>query len=79
MSHLTEGYCWRTPKGRSLCVMHALFTTMATEFDAHTDLMAERLVLLGGVARGTVRTARRTRGCRSILALSWMATPMCGR
>ena len=45
------------PKGRSLCVMHALFTTMATEFDAHTDLMAERLVLLGGVARGTVRTA----------------------
>ena len=48
--------CWNV-KGHDLVLLHALFTTMATELDAHTDLMAERLVVLGGVARGTVRTA----------------------
>jgi starvation-inducible DNA-binding protein len=48
--------CWNV-KGHDLFLLHALFTTMATELDAHTDLMAERLVVLGGVARGTVRTA----------------------
>ena len=37
--------------------LHALFATMATELDAYTDLVAERLVVLGGVARGTARTA----------------------
>ena len=44
-------------KGHDLVLLHALFATMATELDAHTDLVAERLVVLGGVARGTVRTA----------------------
>jgi starvation-inducible DNA-binding protein len=48
--------CWNV-KGHDLVLLHALFATMATELDAHTDLMAERLVVLGGVARGTVRTA----------------------
>jgi starvation-inducible DNA-binding protein len=30
---------------------------MATELDAYTDLLAERLVTLGGVAQGTIRIA----------------------
>jgi starvation-inducible DNA-binding protein len=38
-------------------LLHALFATMATELDASTDLVAERLVVLGGVAWGTARTA----------------------
>ena len=48
--------CWNV-KGHDLLLLHALFATIATELDAHTDLVAERLVVLGGVARGTVRTA----------------------
>ena len=44
--------CWNV-KGHDLVLLHALFATMATELDAHTDLVAERLVVLGGVARGT--------------------------
>ena len=48
--------CWNV-KGHDVVLLQALFTTMATELDAHTDLVAERLVVLGGVARGTVRTA----------------------
>jgi starvation-inducible DNA-binding protein len=48
--------CWNV-KGHDVVLLHALFATMATELDAHTDLVAERLVVLGGVARGTARTA----------------------
>jgi starvation-inducible DNA-binding protein len=48
--------CWNV-KGHELVLLHALFATMAAELDAYTDLLAERLVVLGGVARGTVRTA----------------------
>jgi starvation-inducible DNA-binding protein len=48
--------CWNV-KGHNVVLLHALFATMATELDAHIDLVAERLVVLGGVARGTVRTA----------------------
>ena len=50
--------CWNI-KGHDFSQLHALFATMATELDAHTDLLAERLVVLGGVARGTARTAAR--------------------
>jgi starvation-inducible DNA-binding protein len=32
---------------------------MATDLDAYADLVAERLVVLGGVARGTTRTVAR--------------------
>jgi starvation-inducible DNA-binding protein len=48
--------CWNI-KGHDLVLLHALFATMATELDAYTDLVAERLVVLGGMARGTARTA----------------------
>ena len=48
--------CWNV-KGHDFVPLHALFATMATELDAYTDLVAARLVVLGGVARGTARTA----------------------
>src|SRR4029450_9070015 len=48
--------CWNV-KGHDLVLLHALFATMATELDAYTDLVAESLVGLGGLARGTARTA----------------------
>ena len=61
-----------------MVLLQALFATMATELDAHTDLVAERLVVLGGVARGTVRTAAtHSRHAGVSAARSWMATPMC--
>jgi starvation-inducible DNA-binding protein len=44
-------------KGPDFSQLQALFTTMATELDAYAGLMAERIVVLGGVALGTARTA----------------------
>jgi DNA-binding ferritin-like protein len=37
--------------------LQALFATMATELAAYADMVAERIAVLGGVARGTARTA----------------------
>jgi starvation-inducible DNA-binding protein len=47
--------CWNV-KGRDFAPLRTLFATMATELDAYADLVAERLVTLGGVAQGTSRT-----------------------
>ena len=44
-------------KGKEYSQLQALFETIASELDAFADLMAERIVVLGGVALGTVRTA----------------------
>jgi starvation-inducible DNA-binding protein len=44
-------------KGKEHSQLQVLFATIATELDAYADLMAERIVLLGGIAMGTVRTA----------------------
>jgi len=44
-------------KGPDFSQLHALFATMATALEAYTDLVAERIVVLGGVALGTARTA----------------------
>jgi starvation-inducible DNA-binding protein len=44
-------------KGKEGSQLQALFESIATELDAYADLMAKRLVVLGGVALGTARTA----------------------
>jgi starvation-inducible DNA-binding protein len=44
-------------RGPDFAPLQALFATMASELDAYTDLMAERIAVLGGVARGTAHTA----------------------
>jgi starvation-inducible DNA-binding protein len=44
-------------KGKEFSQLQALFTTFATDLDVYGDLMAKRLVVLGGVALGTARTA----------------------
>ena len=53
-SHVQQA-CWNV-KGHDFVSLHALFATMATELDAYAAMVAERLVVLGGMARGTVRT-----------------------
>ena len=37
--------------------LHELFDTMATELEEYTDMVAERVTALGGVAMGTARIA----------------------
>ena len=54
-SHIKQAM-W-TVKGADVLQLQALFATMATELEAYTDLVAERIAVLGGVARGTTRTA----------------------
>ena len=44
-------------KGKEFSQLHNLFASIATELEAYTDLLAERIAVLGGVARGTVRIA----------------------
>jgi starvation-inducible DNA-binding protein len=44
-------------KGTDFASLHILFTTIATELEVYTDLVAERIVALGGVVKGTARTA----------------------
>jgi starvation-inducible DNA-binding protein len=54
-SHIKQAM-W-TVKGADILQLQALFVTMATELEAYADLVAERIAVLGGVARGTARTA----------------------
>lgn len=44
-------------KGQDFSSLQALFGTMASELEAYADLVAERIAVLGGVARGTARMA----------------------
>jgi starvation-inducible DNA-binding protein len=46
-----------TVKGTDIFPLQALFTTMATELDHYTDLVATRIVALGGTPGGTARRA----------------------
>jgi starvation-inducible DNA-binding protein len=50
--------CWNV-KGKDFSSLRTLFATLATELEAYTDLVAERIAALGGVALGTARTAAR--------------------
>src|SRR6266436_2901204 len=54
-SHVKQA-CWNV-KGHDCGPLQVLFATMATALEAYSDLVAARLVVLGGVAHGTVRTA----------------------
>jgi len=54
-SHLKQA-AWNV-KGREFSQLHALFSIIVAELDAYTDLLAERIAVLGGVACGTVRVA----------------------
>jgi len=54
-SHLKQA-AWNV-KGKEFSQLHDLFASIASELDAYTDLLAERIAVLGGVARGTVRVA----------------------
>ena len=54
-SHIKQAM-W-TVKGADVLQLQALFATMATELETYTDLVAERIAVLGGVALGTARTA----------------------
>jgi starvation-inducible DNA-binding protein len=44
-------------KGPSFIGLHELFDKIAEEVEDYTDTIAERIVQLGGIAEGTVRTA----------------------
>lgn len=44
-------------KGMSFIALHELFDQVATQAEAYTDLIAERVTILGGTALGTVRVA----------------------
>ncbi len=44
-------------KGMSFIGLHELFDQIATEAEAYTDLIAERVTALGGTALGTIRVA----------------------
>jgi starvation-inducible DNA-binding protein len=46
-------------RGQDFSPLQALFATMASELEAYADLVAERIAVLGGVPRGTTRTAAR--------------------
>jgi starvation-inducible DNA-binding protein len=48
--------CWNT-KGKDFSVLHALFAIMLSELQTYTDMVAERIAVLGGVVMGTVRMA----------------------
>ncbi len=44
-------------KGESFIALHELFDTVADHMDEHSDLLAERIVVLGGLAEGTIQVA----------------------
>lgn len=54
-SQVKQAY-WNV-KGKDFLPLHTLFTTIVAALDAYTDLMAERIAVLGGVAMGTARMA----------------------
>lgn len=44
-------------KGMNFIALHELFDQVATEVEGYSDLLAERVTVLGGTAEGTVRVA----------------------
>ena len=54
-SHVKQA-AWNM-KGTDVPQLQALFVTIATELETYSDLVAERIAMLGGVVRGTIRMA----------------------
>jgi starvation-inducible DNA-binding protein len=54
-SHVKQA-AWNV-KGKEFSQLHDLFAGIAGELDTYSDLLAERIAVLGGVACGTVRVA----------------------
>jgi starvation-inducible DNA-binding protein len=50
--------CWNI-KGKDFSLLHPLFATMLNELQTYTEMVAERITVLGGVVMGTVRMAAR--------------------
>lgn len=48
--------CWNVKRTQSTS-LHELFEEIAREVECYSDMVAERIVQLGGIARGTVRAA----------------------
>jgi starvation-inducible DNA-binding protein len=48
--------CWNI-KGKDFSLLHPLFVTMLSELGTYTDMVAERITVLGGTVMGTVRMA----------------------
>ena len=44
-------------KGMNFIALHELFDQVATEVEGYSDMIAERVTILGGTAEGTVRVA----------------------
>ena len=44
-------------KGHTFVQVRTLFDALASDLDAHANLVAERITVLGGLVQGTVRTA----------------------
>ncbi|MEO0603142.1 MAG: DNA starvation/stationary phase protection protein Dps [Myxococcota bacterium] len=44
-------------KGESFIALHELFDSVATHLNSHADLLAERAVMMGGQAEGTIQIA----------------------
>jgi starvation-inducible DNA-binding protein len=60
LMHQAKQAHWNV-KGENFIGLHKLFDEIVDEAEEYTDLMAERVVQLGGVAEGTVRqVAQRT-------------------
>lgn len=55
--HLQAKQAHWNVKGPNFIALHELFDKVADEVEEHVDLIAERIVQLGGIARGTARVA----------------------
>ncbi len=52
-------------KGENFIALHELFDKVATEVDGFADMLAERVVQLGGIAQGTLQAAAATSQLKS--------------
>ena len=67
-----QGQCkqahWNV-KGPQFIALHKLFDEVYADVEGYVDLLAERIVQLGGVAEGTIRVAAERRSVQLIRSL----------